>query len=122
MQGFRLVTSDKCLGLVEALGEFYPEADWQRCMVHWQRNVGSSVPRSKRPEAMAMLKAIHAQEDRQAALKKGGGGRRDAPGDEAFSSGQDRRVGVDRNLKLHGLSPRTLDQDSDQQSVGADHA
>jgi transposase-like protein len=71
LQGVRLVTSDKCLGLVEALGEFYPEADWQRCMVHWQRNVGSSVPRSKRPEAMAMLKAIHAQEDRQAALKKG---------------------------------------------------
>lgn len=71
LQGVRLVTSDKCLGLVEALGEFYPEADWQRCMVHWQRNVGSSVPRSKRPEAMAMLKAIHAQEDRLAALKKG---------------------------------------------------
>ncbi|MBL9165480.1 MAG: transposase [Planctomycetaceae bacterium] len=67
----RLVTGDKCLGLFEGLGEFYPEADWQRGMVHLQRNVGSSVPRSKRPEAMAMLKAIHAQQDRQAALKKG---------------------------------------------------
>ena len=71
LQGVRLVTSDKCLGLVEALGEFYPEADWQRCMVHWQRNVASAVPRSKAKETMAMLKAIHAQEDRQAALKKG---------------------------------------------------
>ena len=66
LQGVLLVTSDKWLGLVEALGEFYPDADWQRCMVHWQQNVGSAVPRSKRPEAMAMLKAIHAQEDRQA--------------------------------------------------------
>jgi putative transposase len=71
LQGVRLVTSDKCLGLVEALGEFYPEADWQRCMVHWQRNVASAVPHSKAKETMAMLKAIHAQEDRPAALKKG---------------------------------------------------
>jgi len=63
------VTSDKCLGLVEVLGEFYPEAAWQRCMVHWY-NVGSSVPKTKMKEVMAMLKAIHAQEDREAAEKK----------------------------------------------------
>jgi putative transposase len=67
LKGVRLVTSDKCLGLVEALGEFYPEADWQRCMVHWYRNVASAVPKSKVKEVMAMLKAIHAQEDREAA-------------------------------------------------------
>ncbi len=36
LKGVKLVTSDKCLGLLEALGEFYPEASWQRCMVHWQ--------------------------------------------------------------------------------------
>jgi putative transposase len=70
LKGVRLVTSDKCLGLVEALGEFYPEADWQRCMVHWYRNVGSEVPRHRMREVMAMLKAIHAQEDREAAEKK----------------------------------------------------
>jgi transposase-like protein len=70
LKGVRLVTSDKCLGLVEALGEFYPEADWQRCMVHWYRNVGSTAPKSKIKEVMAMLKAIHAQEDREAAEKK----------------------------------------------------
>jgi transposase-like protein len=70
LQGVRLVTSDKCLGLVEALGEFYPEADWQRCMVHWQRNVASATPPGKEKEVLAMLKAIHAQEDRQAAQSK----------------------------------------------------
>lgn len=70
LKGVRLVTSDKCLGLVEALGEFYPEADWQRCVVHWYRNVGSEVPRHRMREVMAMLKAIHAQEDREAAEKK----------------------------------------------------
>jgi transposase-like protein len=62
--------SDKCLGLVEALAEFYPEASWQRCMVHWFRNVRTAVPTGKAREVVAMLKAIHAQEDRVAAEKK----------------------------------------------------
>jgi len=72
LQGVRLLVSDKCLGLVEAAGEFYPDATWQRCMVHWYRNVMSVVPKTKVKEAMAMLKAIHAQEDRQAARDKAG--------------------------------------------------
>jgi putative transposase len=70
LQGVRLLVSDKCLGLVEAWGEFYPEAAWQRCMVHWYRNVLTVAPRGKVREVMAMLKAIHAQEDRQAAREK----------------------------------------------------
>ena len=70
LAGVELVVSDKCLGLVESLGEFYPEAAWQRCMVHWFRNVLTVVPTSKAGEVVAMLKAIHAQEDRQAAEKK----------------------------------------------------
>ncbi len=72
LQGVRLLVSDKCLGLVEAVGEFYPEAAWQRCMVHWYRNVMSVVPKTRVKEVMAMLKAIHAQEDRHAARDKAG--------------------------------------------------
>jgi putative transposase len=72
LQGVRLFVSDKCLGLVDALGEFYPDAAWQRCMVHWYRNVMSVVPKGKMKEVVAMLKAIHAQEDRQAAREKAG--------------------------------------------------
>ena len=70
LNGVRLFISDKCLGLLEALGEFYPEARWQRCMVHWYRNVFTVVPRGRRKEVAAMLKAIHGQEDRQAAREK----------------------------------------------------
>jgi len=62
----KLVISDKCLGLLAALGEFYPEAAWQRCAVHFYRNVFTVVPKTKVKEVAAMLKAIHAQEDRQA--------------------------------------------------------
>jgi transposase-like protein len=70
LAGVRLVISDKCLGLVEALGECFPEALWQRCVVHWYRNVMRVVPTGKVREVMALLKAIHAQEDREAALAK----------------------------------------------------
>jgi transposase-like protein len=70
LKGVRLIVSDKCLGLVEALGEFFPEAKWQRCMVHWYRNVFTAVPKGKVKTVAAMLKAIHAQEDREAALRK----------------------------------------------------
>jgi putative transposase len=68
--GVRLFISDKCMGLVESLGEYYPDAQWQRCTVHFYRNVFTNVPSTKVKDVAAMLKAIHAQEDREAALEK----------------------------------------------------
>jgi putative transposase len=70
LKGVLLVTSDKCLGLVEALGETFPEALWQRCIVHFYRNVFTEVPTAKVKDVAAMLKAVHAWEDREAALAK----------------------------------------------------
>jgi putative transposase len=70
LKGTELFISDKCLGLIESLGEVFPEGNWQRCMVHFYRNVLSVVPRCKMKEIAAMLKAIHAQEDREEALNK----------------------------------------------------
>lgn len=70
LTGVRLFISDKCLGLVESLTDFYPEAKWQRCVVHLYRNVFTVVPKGKVKEVSAMLKAIHAQEDREAAEEK----------------------------------------------------
>lgn len=68
--GTQLFISDKALGLVEILPEFFPEAQWQRCVVHWYRNVLSVVPKGKAKEVAAMLKAIHSQEDAAAARQK----------------------------------------------------
>ena len=65
-----LFISDKCLGLLESLAEYYPDAKWQRCTVHWYRNVLSVVPRGRMKEVAAMLKALHAQEDAEAARSK----------------------------------------------------
>lgn len=70
LSGVELFITDKCLGLVEALAECYPDARWQRCVVHWYRNVMSEVPRGKVKTVVAMLKAIHAQEDRKEAMRK----------------------------------------------------
>jgi transposase-like protein len=70
LKGVRLIISDACLGLTESAAEFYPEAKWQRCTVHFYRNVFSVVPRSKMKEVSIMLKAIHAQEDRKSAEQK----------------------------------------------------
>ncbi|EOQ90734.1 transposase, mutator-like family protein [Leptospira yanagawae serovar Saopaulo str. Sao Paulo = ATCC 700523] len=33
LTGVKLINSDKCLGLVESIPDFFPETDWQRCMV-----------------------------------------------------------------------------------------
>lgn len=68
--GVRLVVSDKCLGAVEAAAATYPEARWQRCVVHFERNVLTAVPREKAAEVGAMLRAIYASEDRPAAEAK----------------------------------------------------
>jgi putative transposase len=70
LAGVRLFISDKSLGLVESLAHFYPEAKWQRCIVHFYRNVFTMVPHGKVKQVATMLKAIHAQEDKQAAREK----------------------------------------------------
>ena len=54
----------------EAVGEVFPEAKYQRCTVHFYRNVFSVVPKSKVKTVAKMLKAIHAQESKKAAREK----------------------------------------------------
>ncbi len=70
LKGVHLIISDACRGLVEAAPEFFPEARWQRCVVHFYRNVFSHAPNNKVAEVARMLKAIHAQEDAASAMAK----------------------------------------------------
>jgi transposase-like protein len=37
----RLIIADACIGLVEAVAELFPQAQWQRFVVHCYRNVFS---------------------------------------------------------------------------------
>jgi transposase-like protein len=70
LNGTKLFISDACLGLIEALGDCFPNAAWQRCIVHFYRNIFSAVPNNKIKDVAAMLKAIYAQEDAQATRHK----------------------------------------------------
>ena len=70
LRNLRLIIGDKALGMVEAIGQVFPHARYQRCIVHFYRNVFSVTPNKKVKEVAKMLKAIHAQEDREAALEK----------------------------------------------------
>jgi len=70
LKGVRLFVTDKNLGVVESLNEYFPESRWQRCMVHFYRNVFTMVPKGKVREVASLLKAIHAQEDIEAAKEK----------------------------------------------------
>lgn len=67
---YPLLVSDKRLGLLDALYEYYLDARWQRGTVHFYRNVQRVTPRGKSREVCLMLKAIHAQEDRGSARGK----------------------------------------------------
>ena len=70
LDGVKLIVGDKYPGMLEAVGEVFPDAKYQRCTVHFYRNVFSVVPRSKVKLVAKMLKAIHAQESKNAAREK----------------------------------------------------
>ena len=70
LEGVKLIVGDKCLGMLEAVGEVFPEAKYQRCVVHFYRNVLCVVPKSKVKNVAKMLKAIHAQESKKASREK----------------------------------------------------
>jgi transposase-like protein len=70
LDGVRLIVGDKCLGMLDAAAEVFPQAKYQRCTVHFYRNVFSATPRSRMKLVAKMLKAIHAQESKSAAREK----------------------------------------------------
>lgn len=70
LKGVELVVSDACRGLVESVSDYLPDTRWQRCVVHFYRNVFSHVPSAKVRQVSHMLKAIHAQENRDTAAGK----------------------------------------------------
>lgn len=70
LHGVRMIVGDKASGMVGSIAEVFPEAAYQRCTVHFYRNVLARVPKSRRAGVAAMLKAIHAMESREAAEAK----------------------------------------------------
>ena len=70
LKGVRLVTGDRCAGLVAAVNELLPGARYQQCMVHFERNILAKVNPKNRDWAADALKAIFSMESRDKALEK----------------------------------------------------
>ncbi len=58
LSGVKLVVSDDHEGIKTAVFSELPGVDWQRCVVHFERNVLSRVPNSSMEEVAHDLKAI----------------------------------------------------------------
>ena len=70
LKGVRMIIGDKAAAMTRAIAEVFPDAAYQRCTVHFYRNVMSKVPKMKRKMVAAMLKAIHSQESFKASCEK----------------------------------------------------
>jgi putative transposase len=122
LKGIRLITSDACIGLAESAAEFFPEAAWQRCVVHWYRNIFSHVPSTKVREIAAMLKAIHAGGGHRGSAREGHPSNREA----AWTAPEPRRRtggnGGRGDARLLRLPGGALAADSHQQPARAHSA
>lgn len=63
LAGVQLVISDHHLGLKQAIGAVFVGAAWQRCRVHFMRNVLSKVPKASAEMVAAAIRTIFAQPD-----------------------------------------------------------
>jgi transposase-like protein len=68
LAGVRLVISDAHEGLRQAIKTVLGGTAWQRCRVHFMRNLLARVPQSLREPVAAIVRTIFAQPDHASAL------------------------------------------------------
>jgi putative transposase len=65
-----LIVSDAHKGLVAAIGECFPGASWQRCKVHFMRNILVHVPHKEKERFASLLKSIWMTTDLETAKRR----------------------------------------------------
>jgi putative transposase len=68
LKGVRLVISDAHEGLKQAISTVLSGSTWQRCRVHFMRNLLATVPQGAREAIAAIVRTIFAQPDHASAL------------------------------------------------------
>jgi putative transposase len=66
LRGVRLITSDHHEGLKAAIAKCFVGAGWQRCRVHFMRNVLAKVPKADAEMVAAAIRTIFAQPSAEA--------------------------------------------------------
>ncbi len=70
LKGVRLVISDAHEGLRQAIAKVLHEAAWQRCRVHFMRNLLSVVPKQTQDTVAAIVRTIFSQPDHASAMSQ----------------------------------------------------
>ena len=65
LTGVKLVMSDAHSGLKKAIGVVFQGASWQRCRVHFMRNVLANVPKGSQDMVASIIRTIFAQPDKE---------------------------------------------------------
>ena len=99
----RLIVSDKSIGLMSVLPEFYPQGAWQRGVFHFHHNIIHEVPPTKRKVVGAMLKAVRAQEDAPACRRKAEEIAGKLEGLKLKKAANILREGIEGSLSYHGF-------------------
>jgi putative transposase len=68
LKGVRLVVSDAHEGLRSAIAKVISGTQWQRCRVHFMRNLLSTVPRGAQETVAAFVRTIFYQPDHHSAM------------------------------------------------------
>lgn len=70
LRGVRLVVSDAHKGLTKAIERAFPGAGWQRCKVHFMRNILVHIPKRDKETFAGLLKLIWQAPNKEAAKKQ----------------------------------------------------
>lgn len=68
LKGVRLIISDAHVGLKQAISTVMTGTTWQRCRVHFMRNLLATVPHGAREAIVAIVRTIFAQPDHASAM------------------------------------------------------
>ena len=71
LRGLRLLTSDAHKGIVAAMRRHFQGVAWQRCRVHFKRELGRKVSYKVLKELMADLVVVFEPEERSECLRRG---------------------------------------------------
>jgi putative transposase len=71
LKGVKLVVSDAHRGIRAALSRHFQGSSWQRCRVHFKREMGRKVPFKLLRELMADLASVYAPWERSECLRRG---------------------------------------------------